>query len=244
MKRLLAAGSGPIFQITKCFRNEEIGRYHNPEFSMLEWYRPGFSMMALIEEADDLLKIILKTQPTERMSYQDAYLRYLNVDPLTADRTTLYQLATSLNLGFNHQEADHDLLLQILFTFGIEPHIGKSKPTVIYHFPASQAALATLCCDDHRTANRFEIYYKGVELANGFEELTCAKEQRARFEKDNASRKLKKLEPQPIDELFLSALQAGMPASSGIALGLDRLIMLAIKANRVSDVLSFNVERA
>jgi elongation factor P--(R)-beta-lysine ligase len=244
MKRLLAIGSGPIYQITKCFRNEEAGRYHNPEFTMLEWYRIQFDMIQMMNEVDDLLQIILDTEPAEQISYQKAFQRHLNIDPLTADRDTLCKVVDTLNLGFNTDTADHDTLLQFLFTFGVEPHIGLERPTAVYYFPASQAALAEICGEDHRVAKRFEFYYKGVELANGFKELTNAEEQYARFESDNQIRKSKQLPPQVIDTLFLDALKAGLPDCAGVALGLDRLIMLALNAESLSEVISFTVERA
>lgn len=245
MKRLLTAGSGPIFQITKCFRNEEAGRYHNPEFTMLEWYRTGFDMMDIISEVDELLKVVLKTKSTERISYQEAFKRHLNIDPLKADYQQLYQAARLMNVEFNNNDIDDtDTLLQLLFTFGIEPQIGRERPVAVYHYPASQAALAQICHHDPRVAKRFEFYYKGIELANGFKELICAAEQQYRFEKDNLLRKSKKRAEQYIDKLFLAALKAGMPATSGVALGLDRLIMLALEANQLSEVISFNIERA
>lgn len=245
MKRLIAAGSGPIFQICKCFRNhEEVSRYHNPEFTMLEWYRIQFDMMQMINEVDDLLQQILDTEPAEYISYQNAFLKYLEIDPLDASKESLIATVDKLNLGFKTEDVDRDTLLQFLFTFGIEPNIGKERPTVVYHFPASQAALAELNLEDQRTARRFEFYYQGVELANGFKELTNAKEQRARFEHDNKERVLKGFPAQPIDENLLAAMEAGLPDCSGVALGLDRLIMLALKQLTISQVMSFNLENA
>lgn len=245
MKRLIAAGSGPIYQICKCFRNhEEVSRYHNPEFTMLEWYRIQFDMMQMINEVDDLLQQILDTAPAEYVSYQSAFLKYLAIDPLEANRDTLISTVEKLELGFNTENCDRDTLLQFLFTFGIEPHIGKERPIVIYHFPASQAALAELNSEDQRTARRFEFYYKGVELANGFKELTNAKEQRSRFEHDNQERIAKGLPAQPIDEYLLKAIETGLPECSGVALGLDRLIMLALDQSTISQTMSFNLENA
>ncbi len=245
MKRLIAAGSGPIYQICKCFRNnEEISRYHNPEFTMLEWYRIQFDMMQMINEVDDLLQLVLDTAPAEYISYQNAFIKYLGVDPLEANKETLITAVEKLALGFNTDNTDRDTLLQFLFTFGIEPRIGQEKPTVIYHFPASQAALAELNSEDQRTARRFEFYYKGVELANGFKELTNAKEQKARFEHDNQERLAKGLPAQPIDEYLLAAMEASLPECSGVAIGLDRLIMLALEQSTISQVMSFNLENA
>lgn len=244
MKRLIAAGSGPIYQMGKCFRNEEAGRYHNPEFTMLEWYRIQFDMIQLINEVDDLLQIILDCEPAEQISYQKAFVRHLNIDPLEATREALIAAAEQLNLGFNTDNVDTDTLLQFLFTFGVEPHIGLEKPVVVYHFPASQAALAEISTEDHRVAKRFEFYYKGVELANGFKELTNAEEQRHRFEIDNQERCRRNLPPQIIDQNLLSALEAGLPDCAGVALGVDRLIMIALNAESLSEVMAFSIDRA
>lgn len=244
MKRLIAAGMGPIFQLTKCFRNEPVGRYHHPEFTLLEWYRPGFDMNALIAEVDCLFQLILSCPAAERLSYQDAFLRYLQCDPLTADEKLLHQKIDILALGFDKSNASRDDALQFLFTFAIEPCIGQQRPTVIYNFPASQAALAALTATDKRVADRFEFYYKGVELANGFKELTSDTEQRRRFEKDNELRQYNGLPRYPLDEYFLSALAAGMPETAGVAVGVDRLIMLAMNATKLNEVISFHVEQA
>ena len=142
------------------------------------------------------------------------------------------------------QEEDRDTLLQLLFTFGVEPNIGRDKPTFVYHFPASQASLAQISTEDHRVAERFEVYYKGIELANGFHELTDAREQRMRFEQDNRKRAALGLPQHPLDENLLAALEHGLPDCSGVALGVDRLIMLALKAERLSEVIAFPVDRA
>lgn len=245
MKRLIAAGSGPIFQICKCFRNqEEISRYHNPEFTMLEWYRIQFDMMQMINEVDDLFQLVLDSEPAEHISYQSAFIKYVNIDPFDTSREQLTEAIEGLEIGFDTKDVDIDTLLQVLFTFGIEPKIGQNRPTVVYHFPASQAALAEICCEDHRTAKRFEFYYQGVELANGFKELVNAKEQRARFERDNQERLANGIPTQVIDEYLLAAMEAGLPECSGVAVGLDRLIMLALKQPTISQVMSFNLENA
>lgn len=245
MKRLLAAGSGPIYQISKCFRNhEEVSRYHNPEFTMLEWYRIQFDMIQIINEVDDLLQDILDCEPAERLSYQNAFMRYLNLDPLTASREQLVTAIGKLDIGFDTADVDNDTLLQCLFAFGIEPHIGQDKPIVVYNFPASQAALAEISTEDHRVARRFEFYYKGVELANGFKELTNAQEQRLRFERNNQQRADHGLEKQSIDVELLAAMEAGLPDCAGVAIGLDRLIMLALGAESLSEVISFTFDRA
>lgn len=245
MKRLLAAGSGPIYQLCRCFRNEERGRYHNPEFTMLEWYRPAYSMYRLINEVDDLLQQMLKCESAETISYQQLFLRHLNIDPLSADCSQLHEIAARFDFAnLADVEDDRDTLLQMLFTFGIEPYIGLEKPVVVYHFPATQASLARISLEDNRVAERFEVYFKGIELANGFYELTDAVEQRQRFEQENNKRKSLHLASHPIDENLLAALTAGMPESSGVALGIDRLVMLALGAEDLSDVMAFTVERA
>lgn len=245
MKRLLAAGSGPIFQLCRSFRNEEAGRYHNPEFTMLEWYRPHYDMYRLMNEVDDLLQQILDCDSAETLSYQQVFTRHVGIDPLSADKGQLYEAAVKWDLGeATSAEDDRDTLLQLLFAMVVEPNIGRDKPAFVYHFPASQAALAEISTEDHRVAGRFEVYFKGIELANGFRELTDAREQRQRFEQDNRKRVAMSLTEQPIDETLLAALAQGMPECSGVALGVDRLVMLALKAERLSDVIAFPVERA
>ena len=229
MKRLLVAGCGPVYQLCRSFRNEEMGRHHNPEFTMLEWYRPHYDMYRLMNEVDDLLQQVLDCSPAESLSYQQAFQRHLEIDPLSADKTQLREVAAKLDLSnIADTEEDRDTLLQLLFTMGVEPHIGKDKPTFVYHFPASQASLAQISTEDHRVAERFEVYYKGIELANGFHELTDAREQQQRFEQDNRKRAARGLPQQPIDTNLLEALKVGMPDCSGVALGVDRLVMLAL----------------
>lgn len=245
MKRLLAAGSGPIYQLGRAFRNEEAGRHHNPEFTMLEWYRPHYDMYRLMNEVDDLLQQVLDCDSAETLSYQQAFQRHLEIDPLSADKAQLREAAAKLDLSnIADTEEDRDTLLQLLFTFGVEPHIGREKPAFVYHFPASQAALAEISTEDHRVAERFEVYFKGIELANGFRELTDSNEQRQRFEQDNRKRAARGLPQQPIDYHLLDALSHGMPECAGVALGVDRLVMLALGAESLSEVIAFPVTRA
>lgn len=244
MKRLLAAGSGPIYQLCRSFRNEEAGRHHNPEFTMLEWYRPHYDMYRLMNEVDDLLQQVLECVPAETLSYQQAFLRHLEIDPLSADKAQLREVAAKLGEGeLADRIDDRDTLLQLLFMVGVEPHIGKEKPAFVYHFPASQASLAEISTEDHRVAERFEVYYKGIELANGFRELTDSREQRQRFEQDNRKRAARGLPQHPIDTYLLEALAHGMPDCSGVALGVDRIVMLALKAETLSEVIAFSVDR-
>ncbi|WP_075988067.1 elongation factor P--(R)-beta-lysine ligase [Vibrio fluvialis] len=245
MKRLLAAGSGSIYQMGKAFRNEENGRYHNPEFTMLEWYRIGFDHHDLMDEMDALLQMTLQTGPAERMTYQQAFLDVLGVCPLEGSMTELKQAAAKLGLSdIAEPEQDRDTLLQLLFSMGIEAKIGQHVPAFVYDFPASQAALAKINLNDARVADRFEVYFKGIELANGFHELDNPREQLARFEADNAKRIEMGLTPQPIDYHLIAALEARLPECAGVALGIDRLIMLALGEDHIDKVTAFPFPRA
>ncbi|RBW64375.1 elongation factor P lysine(34) lysyltransferase [Vibrionales bacterium C3R12] len=245
MKRLLAAGSGCIYQIGKAFRNEENGRYHNPEFTMLEWYRVGFDHHDLMAEMDALLQQVLQCEAAEKMTYQNAFLQVLGVCPLEASMQQLKVVGNELGLSdIAEPEEDRDTLLQLLFSVGVENKIGLQVPAIVYDFPASQAALARINKQDPRVADRFEVYFKGIELANGFHELDDAKEQLARFEADNQKRVEMGLSPQPIDHHLIAALEAGLPACAGVALGIDRLIMLALNCDHIDDVTAFPFPKA
>ncbi len=169
MKRLLAAGSGCIYQLGKAFRNEENGRYHNPEFTMLEWYRVGFDHHQLMDEMDDLLQLVLQCGAAERMTYQQAFSTVLGVCPLEGTMAELKSVAARLGLSdIAEAEEDRDTLLQLLFSIGVEAKIGQQVPAFVYDFPASQAALAKINQNDPRVADRFEVYFKGIELAKRF----------------------------------------------------------------------------
>ena len=243
MKRLLAAGSGPIFQISKAFRKDEAGRLHNPEFTMLEWYRPGFDHLQLINEVDELLQLVLKTAPAERKTYRDIFNEQLQLDPHTASIDELATIAAN-HFTIHEKITDRDTWLQLLMSHCIEPQLGKNQPCCIYDFPASQAALAKIQPTQPPVASRFEFYFKGIELANGFHELQNANEQRTRFESNRAERKKLSLTDVSIDELFLAALESGLPDCAGVALGVDRLIMLASGSKHIKEVISFDFERA
>ncbi|TRX53156.1 elongation factor P--(R)-beta-lysine ligase [Thalassomonas sp. M1454] len=246
MKRLLAAGSGPIYQICKAFRNEESGRYHNPEFTMLEWYRPGFDHFKLMAELSDLMQLILNCEKAESFSYQQAFMQFTGVDPLTSSLEELKQLILARNLSADwaQTETNKDTLLQYIFMELVETNIGKQAPCFIYNFPASQASLAKISSVDERVAERFELYYQGMELANGFHELTDATEQLKRFQADNKLRLENDLPEKAIDQNLISALESGIPTCAGVALGIDRLVMIAVKAEKISDVIAFPVNRA
>jgi elongation factor P--(R)-beta-lysine ligase len=245
MKRLLAAGSGDIYQICHVVRGLERGRQHNAEFTLIEWYRAGYTLDRLMSEVDTLVRHLLGdvafSITSERLTYRDAFLRELRLDPFTA---SLEELAAAANtLGFA-QTAGRDELLELLMGAVIGPRLGRDALTFIYDYPASQAALARLNPDDPRTALRFELYCRGVELANGFEELASAPEQRARFEQDNQERQRRGLPVYAIDDRLLAALESGLPPCAGVALGFDRTLMLAADAGHIDEVLAFPTDRA
>ncbi|KTC74313.1 lysyl-tRNA synthetase, class II [Legionella birminghamensis] len=244
MKRLLAAGSGPIFQMAKAYRDDEFGRYHNPEFTMLEWYQLDIDHHALIQEVDELLQVILGCPPAIRKTYQQLFMEVCALDPFTATiadyRACLERFSLEYVLAADEKDADQYLFL--LMSHIVEPSLASSTaPVVVYDFPVSQAALAQVNND---RAQRFEFYYGGMELANGFHELLDVEKQRNRFEQDIAKRKALGLELPPIDPYFLAALEHGLPACSGVALGVDRMVMLALQQTDIAGVLSFDFSRA
>jgi lysyl-tRNA synthetase class 2 len=242
MKRLIAAGSGSIFQITKAFRVDDPSRIHNPEFTMLEWYRIGFDLFQLMDEVEQLLRHILQTTQIERYTYQAIFQKILQLDPFSA---SLNELKTwALNKGFSDPGIgdDKDDWLLLLFSYYIEPHL--ISPTFVYHFPASQAVLSKIDKTDPTVCARVELYVNGMELGNGFHELTDANEQRARFMSNNEKRAKLNLPVIEIDENFLAALMAGLPDCAGIALGVDRLVMAALGATQINEVLAFPFPRA
>ena len=247
MKRLLAAGSGPIFQICKVFRDDERGRRHHPEFTLLEWYRPGLSMHALMDEVAALVRCVLHRQdlPMERVTYRDLFCTRLGLDPWLATLSARREAAIRRQVpGAAMLELDADGWLDLLLSHCLEPGLGQDAMTFVYDYPPSQAALARIRNDRCPVAERFELYINGMELANGFQELTDSAEQRRRFERDLDDRQLRSQVPVPMDEAFLGALAAGMPETVGVALGLDRLLMIAVGATHIDQVLAFPVERA
>lgn len=242
MKRLLAMGWPDCYQLAKVFRNGEVGRFHNPEFTLLEWYRLGWNEQVLMQEVGDLIQILIDCPPPTYLSYSDAFKLYLKIDPLKADALSLEKIACDYQIGgaetFN--STDRDFWLALLMTHLIEPQIGQDAPIFIYDFPASQAALARLQPYDHQVAARFELYYQGLELANGFYELAVAEEQARRFQVDLSKRNECNLPPMPIDTRFLAALSAGLPPCAGVALGIDRVLMLALGAKHIDEVVTFS----
>lgn len=245
MKRLLAAGSGPIYQLGKVFRAGERGARHNPEFTLLEWYRPGFSLPELVVETAELVASVLGPRPLRQVSYHRLFQQHLQLDIHRASEAELAAVADRL-LDLHFTQASRDEWLHLLFATQIEPRLGREEFTAVMEFPASQAALARLVEDEHGVpvAARFELFVDGVELANGYHELTDAGEQRRRFEEDLAVRRRGGQSLPPIDERLLAALSAGLPDSCGVALGVDRLLMLKLGVERIDQVLAFPLERA
>lgn len=246
MKRLLAAGAGPIFQFARVWRNGEGSDLHAPEFTMLEWYRPDAGMDALIDETLALLRralpeavtcrgITTRLDRAERLTVAEAFARFVGVDLLAIGEDAA-ALAAAARTRLRAGETWEDLFFRLLLE-RIEPHLGRENPTFLTHWPAAQAALARRDPADPRVAERFELFVCGIELANAFVELTDPVEQRARFLADRARRHALYGPDWPLDEDFLAALEHGMPPCAGIALGFDRLAMLASGANRISQVL-------
>ena len=258
MKRLLAAGSGDIYQICHVVRGFEHGRLHNAEFTLIEWYRVGFTLDDLMSEVDALVRALLGPVATghgsERITYREAFVRELGLDPFTASVGELSQAARKSGFddggsgdsgGATATSAPHrDELLDFLMGAVVGPRLGANALTFVHGYPATQAALARLDPQDPRAALRFELYCEGVELANGFHELASPAEQRARFNQDIAERHRIGLPAFPPDELLLAALEAGLPECSGVALGFDRTLMLATGAKIIDEVLPFPTERA
>ncbi len=254
MKRLLAAGSGDIYQICHVVRGNERGPLHNPEFTLIEWYRLGFTLERLMDEVEALVRALLgpagEARRGERLTYRDAFQRELGLDPFTAAGTQLLQAAQ--RCGFKPQAegsaapegARRDELLELLMALAVGPRLGRGGLTFVHRYPASQAALARLDPRDERAALRFELYGEGVELANGFHELQSAGEQRARFARDNRERHRNGLTVAALDERLLAALASGLPDCAGVALGLERTLMLAVGAAHIEEVLTFPTSRA
>lgn len=250
MKRLLAAGMGSIYQICKVFRDAESGRLHNAEFTLLEWYRVGFDHYRLMDDVAALVVDALEDRRAprapEKLSYRDAFLRYGDLDPHTARVELFADAARRHGVPIpNHMPHDNlDSWRDLLLTHVVEPQLGKGKLTFLYDYPASQAALARVRDEAPPVAERFELYMDGIEIANGFHELGDAKEQRRRFEADLGRRRKLGLPEMPMDERLLTGLEQGLPSCSGVALGFDRLVMIAAGAQSIEEVLAFPLNNA
>jgi elongation factor P--(R)-beta-lysine ligase len=243
MKRLLAAGSGDISQICHVARGYERGRMHNPEFTLIEWYRTAVTLSQLMDEVAALVQRLIGARACERLSYGEVFARELGLDPFAAPVAELAGAAAAA--GFAAAAgAGRDELLELLMGTVIGPRLGRAGLTFIHGYPASQAALARLDPQDPRAAERFELYAAGMELANGFHELASAAEQRQRFQADNAERARRGLPVHALDERLLAALASGLPDCAGVALGFDRTVMLATGAGHIDEVLAFPTARA
>lgn len=247
MKRLLAAGSGDIWQLCKVFRAGEAGRRHNPEFSMLEWYRLGHDHHQLMDEVAELLAELdeTTTQPPTRLSYVEAVADFAGLDVLTARvvdiETCIADHGVPLPQGLG---ADRDSWLDLLMSTVVAPRFPREGYTFLYEYPASQAALARIVPGEPPVAARFEVFRGELELANGFWELADAREQRSRFEAEQATRAREGQHVPPLDENLIAALAHGLPDCAGVALGVDRLLMLLSGCEDIRDVLAFSLDRA
>ncbi len=242
MKRLLAAGSGDIYYLGKAVRDDVIGRYHNPEFMMLEWYRLGYTDMKLIEEVCELFRFLSVADPCERVSYRSLFLEYYSIDPHQASAEDLERIARS-RMEFSWAEEVKSTWLDLLFSHGIEPNL--QALTVVYDYPECQSALAKVSEDETGTvvAKRFEVFWRGVELANGYWELTDVDVQRTRFEHDLKMRKALGMTHPDIDEKLMAAMKVGLPECAGIALGVDRLLLALTEQESLDDVMPFSGSR-
>ncbi len=249
MKRLLAAGSGSIYQIGKAFRNGESGRFHNPEFTMLEWYRVGFTLPQLMDEIADLIGALFSgqsLQETQRVSYQDAFASFTGLDALmfSYQDYCAYARESGLSEAVDICGHDHALWLDFLFSHKVQPHLGENALCMVYGYPACQSSLARINELNALTTDRVELFINGVELGNGYYELVDAKEQGRRFDKELSIRQQQELPVSVKDQRLIAALESGLPECSGMAIGLDRLLMLLSGSASIDDVLSFPIRRA
>jgi lysyl-tRNA synthetase class 2 len=248
MKRLLAAGICDIYQVTRSFRAGERGQLHNPEFTIVEWYRTGDDMAAGIDLLDELVQSLLNTPPAVRTTYAEAFERTLHISPHSATLEDLSAAAekTDVDVPAGMNRHDRDEWLNLLLVTRVEPTLGLDRPEIVYHFPASQASLAKVARSQHGydVAERFELYYHGIELANGFHELDDAAELRKRFEAVNVARVTDGRHSLPLPQSLLAAIQGGLPDCTGVALGFDRLVMLATGAKSIDEVVAFPQEHA
>jgi len=250
MKRLLAAGAGPIYQVTRAFRLGEQGPLHNPEFTMVEWYRPGDGPDCYPDEGmqltSDLCETLLGRGPAERISYGEAFERYVGIDPHMATTDAIVAKVRSLEIAYPESLSpeDRDGWLDLLLVDRVQPHLGVERPALLYDYPASQAALAQIRPDDPPVAERFELYVAGIELANGYHELLDPAELLRRNAQANLQRQADGKPVLPEQSRLIAAMESGLPPSVGVALGFDRLVMLAAGATCLSRVMPFPLDRA
>jgi len=238
MKRLLSSGCGSIFQICHAFRQGEAGHLHHPEFTLLEWYRVDFDYQRLMDEVELLITTLsLRQCQFNRVSYRELFQRELGLDIDGIELQNLRRRSAELVLGSDCEKLDFDQCLDLLMGVAIAPRLQGYQ--FVYDYPVSQAALARVRADDPRVAERFELFFNGIELANGFSELTDAEQQRTRFERENKIRRSRDLPVYEIDENLLAALDSGLPNCAGVALGLDRLLMVLLDLDSIEQVLTF-----
>ena len=245
MKRLLAAGSGPIYQICKTFRADEAGDRHNPEFTMLEWYRPAFKLDALLQEISELVSELCALPAAETLSYKQAFIQYCGFNPFKVSDSELFE-RIKLDGAYQGKTLERDACLDLLLSQYVEPNLGIHRPCFLIDYPASQASLAKVKRDEDgdTVAARAELYIRGIEIANAYDELTDPKEQRLRFLKDNEKREALGMPQVTIDDHLLRAMEQGLPRCAGVALGIDRLLMIKLGLSNIKHVLSFSHERA
>lgn len=244
MKRLLSNGSGAIYQICKVFRLGEIGRLHNPEFSMLEWYRPSFSYLQLMDEVEELLRMLGIVKHCRRISFSALFKQYLSLDIMTASSERLKACAEQHHLDVVGLAGDYNDWCNLLLSHLIEPKLKDLGAVFVYDYPESQAALANIRLDTHPVAERFELYVNGIEIANGYQELTDTVEYRKRFQAENTLRVNRGYDEVVLDENLLLDLENGLPSCAGVAVGLDRLLMCFLGLRCLRDVLSFDIYNA
>ncbi len=236
MKAMLAAGSGDIYYLGPAWRGGERGRWHAAEFTLLEWYRIGFDHHRLMDEVAALAALLVGERPVERCTYREAFRRHAGVDPLTDPDAVLADALTRQGIQLHGTTPERDEALDLLLSHTVGPALGRGTLTFLDGFPASQAALARLDEDDPRTARRFELFIDGLEIANGYHELTDARAQRERFRAEQAERRRAGQPVHALDERLLTALEQGVPDCAGVALGVDRLLALALGAQSLREV--------
>jgi len=246
LKRLLAAGSGDVFEMGRVFRAGESGRSHNPEFTLLEWYRNGFSYQQLMDEVATLIRHCGRGKfdqwPQQKLSYQELFLHFVGLDPFTASEQELCVKAKEN--GIDDIELDRRQWLDLLISLVIQPALPENQLTFVYDFPEEQAALAKIRPGSPPMAERFELYLGRTELANGYQELTDAQEQQRRFEAENLQRTNRDQAICEVDHNLIKALEHGLPECAGVALGVDRLLMAIVGADSIDDVTAFPFSRA
>jgi lysyl-tRNA synthetase class 2 len=245
MKRLLAAGYPDIFSICRVYRDGEVGNRHQPEFTMIEWYRRGFGLGEIIADTLEVIRTALgpaAPQAVRQHDYRNLFLEHFGIDPIATSVAALAKQASADADLCSALGDERDDWLNLIVSSQVVPTFASDCLTVICHYPASQAALARLCPDDPDVADRFEVFLGPIELANGYIELTDAAEQRRRFERDNDERRRRSRPVRPVDRALLAALENGMPDCAGVALGFERLQMLHDGVDNIRDVLTFSFE--